>query len=50
MPWLARNVNDYVAPYIGAAFEHELDGRAKAATYGYIMDTPTLFGSTGVPL
>jgi len=37
-----------VAPYIGAAWEYEMDGRAKATTYGYNIDTPTMFGSTGV--
>jgi outer membrane autotransporter protein len=44
----AYAINDYVAPYIGAAWEYEMDGRARASTYGYNIDTPTLFGSTGI--
>jgi len=41
-------VNDYLAPYIGAAWEYEMDGRQRASTYGYAIDTPTLHGSTGI--
>ncbi|MDR1993976.1 autotransporter outer membrane beta-barrel domain-containing protein [Azonexus sp.] len=41
-------VNDYIAPYIGAAWEHEFDGKARATTYGYDIDKPSLFGSTGI--
>jgi len=44
----AYAINEYVAPYVGAAWEYEMDGRAKATTYGYSIDTPTMFGSTGV--
>ena len=44
----AYAVNDYVAPYIGAAWEHEFDGKQKATTYGYDIDKPSLFGSTGI--
>ena len=44
----AYAINDYVAPYIGAAYEHEFDGRARATTYGYKMPTPDLMGGTGI--
>ena len=35
-------------PYIGAAYEHEFDGKAKATTYGYSLDAPDLKGGTGI--
>jgi outer membrane autotransporter barrel domain len=35
-------------PYIGAAYEHEFDGKAKATTYGYSIDAPDLKGGTGI--
>ena len=35
-------------PYIGAAYEHEFDGKAKATTYGYAIDAPDLKGGTGI--
>ena len=35
-------------PYIGAAYEHEFDGKAKATTYGYSIDAPDLKGGTGM--
>jgi outer membrane autotransporter protein len=41
-------VNEFVSPYIGAAYEHEFGGRQKAATYGYAIDAPSLRGGTGV--
>ncbi|MDR3038297.1 MAG: autotransporter outer membrane beta-barrel domain-containing protein, partial [Candidatus Adiutrix sp.] len=41
-------VNESVSPYIGAAYEHEFDGRAKAATYGYAIEAPELTGGTGI--
>jgi hypothetical protein len=34
--------------YIGAAYEYEFSGEAKAATYGRSMDAPDLTGSTGI--
>ena len=45
---LAYAVNEYVNPYIGAAYEHEFDGKAKATTYGYGIDSPELAGGTGI--
>ena len=44
----AYAVNEYISPYIGAAFEHEFDGRARASTYGYSIDTVKLEGGTGI--
>jgi outer membrane autotransporter protein len=41
-------VNEYVTPYVGAAYEHELDGKARASTYGYSIDSPKLTGGTGI--
>jgi len=41
-------VNEFVSPYIGAAYEHELDGKAKASTYGYRIDAPKMSGGTGI--
>ena len=33
---------------IGAAYEHEFDGRARATSYGYSLDAPSLKGGTGI--
>ena len=44
----AYAVNEHVSPYIGAAYEHEFDGRARATTYGYSIDAPSIRGSTGI--
>ncbi len=41
-------VNDSAAIYIGSAWEHEFSARARATTYGYDIDRPTLSGSTGI--
>ena len=35
-------------PYVGAAYEHEFDGKANASVYGYSMDAPTLEGGTSI--
>ncbi|MDR1946161.1 MAG: hypothetical protein LBQ51_03205, partial [Desulfovibrio sp.] len=40
-------VNEHVAPYVGAAYEYEFSGEAKATTYGRSIDAPDLTGSTG---
>jgi autotransporter-associated beta strand protein len=46
---LAYAVNEVVSPYIGAAWEHEFDGRARAATAdGFAIDAPSLRGDTGI--
>jgi outer membrane autotransporter protein len=44
----AYAVNEYVTPYAGAAYEHELDGKARATSYGYSIDAPSLRGGTGI--
>jgi hypothetical protein len=40
-------VNEYITPYIGAAYEHEFDGKARASTNGYDMKAPSMGGDTG---
>jgi len=35
-------------PYIGAAWEHEFRGNARASTGGFAVDVPTLRGSTAI--
>jgi hypothetical protein len=34
--------------YAGAAYEHEFDGKAKASTYNYAIDAPSMKGGTGI--
>lgn len=41
-------VNEYLRPYIGAAWEHEFDGEAHATTNGFDIDRPNLRGDTGI--
>jgi len=41
-------VNEYITPYIGAAYEHEFDGKARASTNGYDMEAPSMGGDTGI--
>jgi hypothetical protein len=41
-------VNEHFTPYIGAAYEYEFSGEAKASTYGRSIDAPDLTGSTGI--
>lgn len=40
-------VNEYLSPYIGAAYEREFDGTARASTNGYAMKAPSMGGDTG---
>ncbi|MDR2893607.1 MAG: autotransporter outer membrane beta-barrel domain-containing protein [Deltaproteobacteria bacterium] len=44
----AYAVNEYVSPYIGAAYEHEFDGKARATSNGFALDAPSLRGDTGI--
>jgi autotransporter-associated beta strand protein len=44
----AYTVNEYFSPYVGAAWEHEFDGRARATTNGFSIDAPSLRGDTGI--
>ncbi|MDR0563761.1 MAG: autotransporter-associated beta strand repeat-containing protein [Azoarcus sp.] len=41
-------LSDRLTPYVGLAWEHEFDGKAKAKTNGYNIDSPNLKGNTGV--
>ena len=41
-------VSEYVAPYAGAYYDHEFDGKAEATAYGYSIEAPDLTGGTGV--
>ena len=41
-------LNEVVRPYVGAAYEYEFDGRAKAFTDGEAIGVPELKGSTGI--
>ena len=41
-------VTEHVSPYIGAAWEHEFDGKARATSLGYDLDAPSLKGDTGM--
>ena len=40
-------VSEYITPYIGAAYEHEFDGMARATTNGLDMAVPSMRGDTG---
>ena len=41
-------VTEHVSPYVGAAWEHEFDGKARATSLGYDLDAPSLTGDTGI--
>jgi hypothetical protein len=45
---LAYAVSACVSPYVGAAWEHEFDGRARATTNGLGIAAPSLKGDTGI--
>jgi hypothetical protein len=45
---LTTQVNEWFKPYFGAAYEHELDGKASATVSGYPIDVPELKGGTGI--
>ena len=46
------DVNEQVKPYIGAAWEHEFDGKASGSVridgYGADISSPSLRGDTGI--
>ncbi|MDR0238788.1 MAG: autotransporter outer membrane beta-barrel domain-containing protein, partial [Deltaproteobacteria bacterium] len=44
----AYAINEHVSPYIGAAYEREFDGKARATTYGYDLQSPSMKGDTGI--
>ena len=41
-------VNEHVSPYVGAAWEHEFDGTARATSLGHSLAAPSLTGDTGI--
>jgi hypothetical protein len=42
-------VNEYASPYLGAAYEHEFDGKAEGTVFGnHEIDAPKLKGGTGI--
>jgi outer membrane autotransporter protein len=41
-------VNACVSPYLGVAWEHEFDGKARASTNGHAINAPDLRGDTGM--
>ena len=40
--------SERVASYVGAAWEHEFGGKARATTYSYDVPAPSLKGDTGI--
>ena len=44
----AYAINDCFAPYVGAAFEYEFNGKAKAGIQNMQFGAPTLKGGTGI--
>ncbi|MDR2366208.1 MAG: autotransporter outer membrane beta-barrel domain-containing protein [Zoogloeaceae bacterium] len=44
----SRAVRENGNLYLGAAWEHEYDGKAKARLHGYRLETPKLKGDTGI--
>jgi hypothetical protein len=47
MKW-THTINPKTHAYLGAAWEHEYDGKANASIYGYRLDAPKLKGDTGM--
>jgi len=43
-----RAVNRYLNGYLGAAWEHEFSGTARATIYEYTLGSPSLRGDTGI--
>ncbi|MDR1646436.1 MAG: autotransporter outer membrane beta-barrel domain-containing protein, partial [Zoogloeaceae bacterium] len=43
-----QNIATSANLYLGAAWEHEYDGKAKASIHGHRLDTPELKGDTGM--
>jgi outer membrane autotransporter protein len=41
-------LNERLAAYVGAAYEHEFDGGARATVHGYDIPKPDLTGDTGI--
>jgi len=47
-PRFTFDVSEVVSPYVGAAFEYEFSGKARATTNGLAIATPSLRGGTGI--
>ena len=45
---LSCMLNEYITPYIGAAWDYEFDGKARSVIMGENAPAPALKGSTGV--
>jgi outer membrane autotransporter protein len=45
---LTYAASEHVSPYVGAAYEREFGGKARAATNGFAIQAPSLRGDTGV--
>lgn len=45
---LSYALTDRVAPFVGVAYEYEMDGKAKGTLAGYRIDPPRLKGGTGI--
>jgi hypothetical protein len=45
---VSTEINERVKPFFGAAYDHELDGKAKASVGGMPVEVPELKGGTGV--
>lgn len=45
---VSHDLNEYVSPYVGLAWEHEFDAKVRATTYGYSLRSPDLEGGTGI--
>lgn len=41
-------LGEFWAPYVGAAYDYEFDGKAHATTYGMDIDAPGLTGGTAI--
>jgi outer membrane autotransporter protein len=44
----AYAMSEHISPYIGAAYEHEFDSKARATTNGFDLPAPSLRGNTGI--
>ncbi|MDR1039236.1 MAG: autotransporter domain-containing protein, partial [Deltaproteobacteria bacterium] len=45
---VSTQVSGYIRPYVGLAYERELDGKAKATVNGIAIGVPELKGGTGI--
>jgi outer membrane autotransporter protein len=44
----AYAINEYVAPYVGAYWEHEFDGKIRSTVNNRRINSPDLTGDTGI--